>query len=322
MKVVITGSAGFLGSHLVDRYLRDGAEVLGVDNLLTGNESNLRAALDDRRFRFARADVASDAAGFAKLAAGAHLILHFASPASPADYAAHPLETLAANSRGTEACCRAALSTGARLLFASTSEVYGDPLEHPQAESYWGNVNPLGPRSCYDESKRFGEATVMAYGRASGLDAVIVRIFNTYGPRMRLHDGRVVPAFIDRALRGAPLTVHGDGTQTRSYCYVDDLIEGVVLSAASARARGLAVNLGSPDERSVLELAEIVSRLAGVPLALEHDSLPTDDPARRRPEISRARELLGWEPRVSLEDGLRLTIAAFARTHRDVVPGL
>ncbi|HXM19340.1 MAG TPA: NAD-dependent epimerase/dehydratase family protein [Candidatus Tumulicola sp.] len=309
MNVVVTGAAGFVGSHLVDRYLRDGAEVLGIDSLLTGSEDNLRGACKNPRFRFVRGDVASGDPQLMQPDGGAELVLHFASPASPVDYATNPFKTLAVNSRGTEACCLAALAMKARLVYASTSEVYGDPLQHPQAESYWGNVNPLGPRSCYDESKRFGEALVMAYVRERGLDARIVRIFNTYGPRMRRKDGRVVPTFIDQALRAEPLTIQGDGSQTRSYCYIDDLVEGVVRCAASELTSGIAVNLGNPDERNVRELAEIVSRLAGVPLKVVNKPLPLDDPARRCPDISRARELLGWEPHVSLEDGLRATIA-------------
>jgi nucleoside-diphosphate-sugar epimerase len=308
VRVVITGAAGFIGSHLVDRYLRDGAEVLGVDNLLTGSEENLAAARRDARFRFVRGDVASGEPELVAPKGGADLVLHFASPASPRDYAENPLATMAANSAGTQACCAAAIAMKARLVFASTSEVYGDPLVHPQPESYWGNVNPAGPRSCYDESKRFGEALVATYVRSAGLDGRIARIFNTYGPRMRSGDGRVVPTFIGQALRGQPLTVNGDGLQTRSYCHVDDMVEGITRLAASDRARGKTVNLGNPDERSVLDLAAIVSRLAGVPLAVTHALMPPDDPARRCPDIALARSLLGWEPRISLEDGLRATM--------------
>lgn len=316
MNVLITGGAGFIGSHLVDRYLAEGHHVLAVDNLLTGDLDNLRAAREHPRFRYLQADVTGDWQEIREHAGtyadGIDLILHFASPASPVDYANHPLETLCVNSLGTERCCRAALEWNARILFASTSECYGDPKEHPQREAYWGNVNPNGPRSCYDEAKRYGEAVVFAFMRAHDLDARVIRIFNTYGPRMRRNDGRVVPNFVSQALSGQPLTVYGDGKQTRSFCYVDDLVEGIVRCAASERTRGVVVNLGNPDEHTILDFARIVSEIVGVPLKTAYRPMPVDDPGRRCPDISRARQLLDWEPRVALEDGLRRAVASFA----------
>jgi nucleoside-diphosphate-sugar epimerase len=246
------------------------------------------------------------------------LILHFASPASPVDYAQLPLETLAVNSKGTEFCAKAALAFGARMLYASTSESYGDPLEHPQRETYWGNVNPVGLRSCYDESKRFGEALVMAYVRAKDLDARIIRIFNTYGPRMRQNDGRVVPNFLRQALRGEPLTIYGDGSQTRSFCYVSDLVAGIMACAASERTRGRVVNLGNPQEYPIAQFARIVSEVAGVALQTVSLPIPPDDPARRCPDISLARSLFGWEPKVPLRDGLERTLRDAAQRGENV----
>jgi nucleoside-diphosphate-sugar epimerase len=307
MRVVISGAAGFIGSHLADRYLADGHAVLGIDNLLTGSPGNLRTAFNNASFTFVEADVTHgiDVAG------DADLVLHFASPASPVDYGNHPLQTLRVNSRGTEVMAEFALARKARYLYASTSESYGDPLEHPQRETYWGNVNPVGVRACYDESKRYGEAFVAAMTRTQGLDGRIIRIFNTYGPRMRLHDGRVVPNFVRQALDGEELTVYGTGNQTRSFCYVDDLVEGIVRCAASPKTRGLVINLGNPDEHTIREFAEIVCRVVGVPLNVRQMPLPADDPARRCPDISLAREVLGWSPVIALEDGLRQTIASF-----------
>ncbi|HTA38183.1 MAG TPA: NAD-dependent epimerase/dehydratase family protein [Candidatus Acidoferrales bacterium] len=302
--VLIAGGAGFVGSHLTDRYLRDGWDVLAIDNLSTGSHHNLAEARTHRGFEFLERDVTELTGELRRC----DLILHFASPASPADYARHPIETMRANSVGTERCIALALEWDARLLFASTSEVYGDPHEHPQTESYWGNVNPIGARAAYDESKRFGEALIAASARARGLDARIVRIFNTYGPRMRVEDGRVVPNFISQALRGSPLTVYGDGRQTRSFCYVDDLVEGIVRCASCTAAAGRPVNLGNPEEHSIADFARIVGSTAGVSVTTQAMPLPPDDPMRRRPDISLARALLDWSPRVSLELGLKATI--------------
>ena len=310
MRALVTGAAGFVGSHFVDRLIAEGWEVVGVDNLLTGDAANLEHARRHSAFRFVECDVA--APGFADgVAAPARpdLIAHLASPASPVDYAAHPLETMAANSAGTDACARAAVMCKARLLYASTSETYGDPLEHPQHETYWGNVNPVGPRSPYDESKRFGEALVMAYIRARGLRATIVRIFNTYGPRMRAHDGRVIPAFVDQALHGRAMSIYGDGSQTRSFCYVSDLVDGLFKAATSERALGEVINLGNPREYTVLEVAKLVSRVCAVREEFRFAPMPVDDPARRCPDISRATTLLDWVPRVELQEGLQKTIA-------------
>lgn len=314
---LITGVAGFIGSHLCDAYLAQGWRVVGVDNLVTGNRENLEDALRSPHFDLLERDITEpprDLIDEIRRRCGAiDLILHFASPASPADYAAIPLETLAANSKGTEFCAQAALEWRARLLYASTSESYGDPLEHPQRETYWGHVNPVGPRSCYDESKRFGEALVMAYVREHDIDARIIRIFNTYGPRMRPRDGRVVPNFILQALRGEPLTVYGDGSQTRSFCYVDDLVAGIMACAASDATRGRVVNLGNPQEYPIAEFARIVSEVAGAPLQTQLAPMPPDDPGRRCPDITLARRLLGWEPKVPVREGLRRTIEQMRR---------
>jgi dTDP-glucose 4,6-dehydratase len=313
MRVVISGVAGFIGSHLVDRYLADDYEVVGIDNLLTGDTANLHDAERNVRFRFVQADVSGSLNDIVRLLgpSSVDLVLHFASPASPVDYGNYPVETLRVNSRGTENMAEVALAHKARFLYASTSESYGDPLQHPQRETYWGNVNPVGVRSCYDESKRYGEAFVSTLVRTQSLDGRIIRIFNTYGPRMQIDDGRVVPNFIRQALGGADLTVYGDGSQTRSFCYVDDLVEGIVRCAASERMRGQVLNLGNPEEHTIREFAEIVCRIADVPLKVKPLPLPPDDPSRRRPDISRARELLQWEPRVSLDEGLRRTIEFF-----------
>ncbi len=315
MRVLVTGGGGFIGSHLVDYYLARGHDVTAADNFITGSPANLADAATSVRFRLIEADVADEWPRVeAAFPAGTapDLILHFASPASPVDYAHRPIETMAVNSRGTENCLRAALAWDCRVLYASTSETYGDPLEHPQREEYWGNVNPVGPRSCYDESKRFGEALVATYVRVHDVDARVIRIFNTYGPRMRRDDGRVVPNFVTQALAGLPLTIYGDGKQTRSFCYVDDLVEGIARCAAAESTRGIVVNLGNPDEYPIRAFAEIVCRIAGVPLAIEPSPMPPDDPGRRCPDISRAKRLLEWEPLVDIEQGLTRTFAAFA----------
>jgi nucleoside-diphosphate-sugar epimerase len=314
MRVLITGAAGFIGSHLVSAYLRAGHRVIGADNLLTGNRRNVHAMSENQDFELLDLDVSGDISTLTSMFAAEgppNLVLHFASPASPVDYGNHPIETLRVNSRGTEALAELALLYNAAFLYASTSEAYGDPLEHPQRETYWGNVNPIGVRSCYDESKRYGEAFVSTMVRTQGLNGRIIRIFNTYGPRMQIDDGRVVPNFVKQALKGEPLTIYGDGSQTRSFCYVDDLVEGIVRCAASDKTRGTVVNLGNPEEHSIREFAEIVCRIADVPLKIQPMPLPPDDPARRCPDISRAKELLGWEPQISLEDGLRRTITYF-----------
>ncbi len=315
MVVLITGAAGFIGSHLVDRYLADGSVVIGVDNLITGGEANLARARENDRFTFIHADVAVPWDGvideLERRGTLPNLILHFASPASPIDYFEFPVATMMANSAGTHRCLDAAAHWNCRLLYASTSESYGDPLVHPQREDYWGNVNPVGPRACYDESKRFGEALTMTYVRSAGADARIIRIFNTYGPRMRPKDGRVVSTFIMQALQGEPLTIYGDGSQTRSFCYVDDLVEGIMRCAASDATRGRVVNLGNPEEYTIAQLAQIVSEILGVPLHVDNRPSREDDPTRRKPDIGVARELLGWEPKISCADGLRRTIEYF-----------
>lgn len=312
--VVITGGAGFIGSHLVDRYVSDEWNVVVLDNLLTGHQRNIEGALRKGAVRLVKHDVSES---WDKIVTEVErdgkpeLVLHFASPASPIDYGNYPIETLRVNSKGTENAALAALSWGARFLYASTSESYGDPKEHPQVESYWGNVNPVGVRSCYDESKRYGEAMVSTLLRTHALDGRIIRIFNTYGPRMALNDGRVVPNFVKQALSGQPLTVYGTGSQTRSFCYVSDLVEGIFRCASSERARGLVVNLGNPREERIDSFASIIASLVGVPLHVEHKPLPPDDPARRCPDIALARQLLDWSPVVALEDGLRQTILYF-----------
>ena len=313
MRVVVSGAAGFIGSHLVDRYLADGYYVIGIDNLLTGSLENLSEARGNDRFTFVEADVTGDLSETVGVLGDGRLdlVLHFASPASPVDYGNEPIATLRVNSRGTEAMAELALRYDAAFLYASTSESYGDPLEHPQRESYWGNVNPVGVRSCYDESKRYGEALVSTLVRTEDLNGRIVRIFNTYGPRMQLDDGRVVPNFIRQALAGEELTLYGQGTQTRSFCFVDDLVEGIVRCAASPQTRGMVVNLGNPDEYPIRKFAEIVSDAVGVPLRIKPMPLPPDDPTRRCPDISRARQMLGWRPAVSLDEGLRRTINYF-----------
>ena len=311
MKVLITGAAGFVGSHLVERYLADGETVIGVDNLCTGARENVADALRSPAFTFIEADVSADWSGILNALEGLDLVLHFASPASPIDYEGLALETMMVNSLGTQRCCEAAKLFGARLLYASTSECYGDPLEHPQNERYWGNVHSTGPRACYDESKRYGEAYVATFARKRDLDARIIRIFNTYGPRMRADDGRVVPNFIGQALRGEPLTIYGNGAQTRSFCYVSDLVEGITRVANAPGESGTITNLGNPEEHTIRAFAEIVSQIAGVALHVVERDLPIDDPKRRCPDITRARERFGWEPVVALRNGLQKTYEFF-----------
>jgi len=305
MRIVITGGAGFLGSHLCDVLVRRGDRVVCVDDLSTGSVANIAELLGCRRFHFIEADVS------AALAVHGHVdvVAHLASPASPPDYLRRPLETLAVGSRGTENALRLAERSRARFVLASTSEVYGDPVEHPQREGYWGNVNPVGPRSVYDEAKRYAEAVTMAYHRHHGVNTGIVRIFNTYGPRMRPEDGRVVSSFITQALNGQALTIYGDGSQTRSFCYVDDLVRGIVSMIDSGEVGP--INLGVPEERTVTELAELVLELTGSDSVLEYHPLPTDDPTRRRPDITLATARLGWRPEVSTEEGLQRTHAWF-----------
>ena len=309
MHCLITGGAGFIGSHLCDRLLAEGHRVACVDNLLTGAEANLDGARRQPSFRFLQHDITAPLAWSEPL----DFVLHLASPASPVDYLKHPLETLAVGSAGTWNALELARAAGAKFLLASTSEVYGDPQVHPQPETYWGHVNPIGPRSCYDEAKRFAEALTMAFRRTHGLDTRIIRIFNTYGPRMRLNDGRAVPTFIGQAMRGEPLTVFGDGTQTRSFCYVDDLIEGIrrVMECSCHDP----INLGNPDERSLLEIAQrIAAQLPGAAGRIEFRPLPVDDPKQRRPDLSTAKRLLAWAPQVPLDEGLIRTIA-WCRQH-------
>jgi dTDP-glucose 4,6-dehydratase len=304
-RAVILGAAGFIGSHLADRVLAEGWRVTGVDNLVTGTRRNLEHLAREPRFDFVEADICDPL----EISGRIDAVLDFASPASPIDYLKHPFETLHVGSIGVENALRLAKKTGARFLLSSTSEVYGDPLEHPQRESYWGNVNPIGPRAVYDEAKRFAEAITMAYRRYEKVDVRIARIFNTYGPRMRLDDGRVVPTFVAQALRNEPITMFGDGSQTRSFCYVDDEVEGLWrLFLSDVRDP---VNVGNPHELTILEFAKAVQRLVGASVPIVQKPLPEDDPKVRRPDITRAKELLGWEPKVSFDDGMKRTIAWF-----------
>ncbi|MBI2678999.1 MAG: SDR family oxidoreductase [Candidatus Koribacter versatilis] len=311
MRALVTGGAGFLGSHLCDALLAEGCAVIAVDNLLTGARENLEHLGNERRFEFREHDVCEPFD-----VGSVDLVFHLASPASPVDYLQYGLETLRAGSAGTTNALAVAQKHGARFVLASTSECYGDPKEHPQSETYWGNVNPVGPRSVYDESKRFAEATTMAYRRYRQVDTRIVRLFNTYGPRMQLNDGRVVPNFLQQALRGEDLTVYGSGAQTRSFCYVTDLVDGLLRMARSAEAaklNGSPVNLGNPEEFTVLDCAYLVLHLTGSRSGIRHMALPEDDPQQRRPDIAIARAVLGWEPKVDLSAGLRLSLEYFRR---------
>lgn len=305
MRFLVSGAAGFVPSHLCDLLLSKGHTVVGVDNFLTGSAANIAHLAANPEFQFVEADVCAPLPDFGAV----DCVIHAASPASPKDYYEYPIETLDVGSAGSRNLLELARANGARYLVTSTSECYGDPLEHPQVETYWGNVNPVGPRSCYDESKRFAEAITMAYHRKYGLRTNIARIFNTYGPRMKLNDGRVVPQFMDQALSGRPITIYGDGLQTRSFCYVSDLVRGLFLLSQSDER--LPVNLGNPVERTMLQFAETIQRLTGTASEIVFEPLPEDDPKRRRPDISKAKRLLGWEPEVSLEEGLKPTIAYF-----------
>lgn len=304
-RILITGAAGFLGSHLCDKFIGKGYEVIGMDNLITGNLKNIEHLFPEKQFSFYHHDVSR----FIHIPGHLDYILHFASPASPIDYLKIPIQTLKVGSLGTHNCLGLALNKKARILVASTSEVYGDPLVHPQTEDYWGNVNPVGPRGVYDEAKRFQEAMTMAYHTYHGVETRIVRIFNTYGPRMRLNDGRALPAFIGQALRGQDLTVFGDGSQTRSFCYVDDLVEGIYRLLLSDYVQP--VNIGNPDEISLKDFAEEIIKLTGTSQQIVYKPLPKDDPKQRQPDITRARELLGWEPTVSRAEGLKATYEYF-----------
>ena len=303
----MSGAAGFIGSHFCDRLVAEGHHVIGLDNLITGSRRNIEHLKGNSRFEFRQGDVCQSV----DIDGPFDGVLHLASLASPVDYLAHPIETLDVGSAGTRNLLEVARRDNARFLLTSTSECYGDPLVHPQVETYWGNVNPVGLRSCYDESKRYAEALTMAYHRVHKLRTNIARIFNTYGPRMQLDDGRVVPAFIDQALRGKPMTVFGEGSQTRSFCYVRDLVDGLFRLAMSDER--YPVNLGNPQEMTILEFAERIQRLTGANSPLEFKPLPQDDPKRRQPDIAKAKKVLSWEPKVGLEEGLRETIEYFRK---------
>ncbi|HUC77266.1 MAG TPA: UDP-glucuronic acid decarboxylase family protein [Vicinamibacterales bacterium] len=303
-RIVITGAAGFIGSHLAETLLDRGYSVIGIDNLLTGDTSNI-SQLANRDFQFIKHDVTN----YIYIEGPVDFVLHWASPASPIDYLELPIPTLKVGALGTHKALGLAKAKGARFVLASTSEVYGDPLEHPQKESYWGNVNPVGPRGVYDEAKRFAEAMTMAYHRYHGVDTKIVRIFNTYGPRMRMNDGRAVPAFMSQALRNEDVTVFGDGRQTRSFTYITDLVDGIIRLMLSGENDPM--NIGNPHEMTIKEIAQTIIRMIGSKSRLIYKELPTDDPKQRRPDITRARTILGWEPKVQLEEGLSKTIEYF-----------
>ncbi|MDR6808156.1 dTDP-glucose 4,6-dehydratase [Dyadobacter sp. BE34] len=304
-RVLITGAAGFLGSHLCERFLKEGMYVIGMDNLITGDMRNIEHLMPNPNFEFYHHDVTK----YVHVPGELDYIMHFASPASPIDYLKIPIQTLKVGAMGTHNLLGLARAKKSRFIIASTSEVYGDPLVHPQTEDYWGHVNPIGPRGCYDEAKRYQEAITMAYHRYHGLETRIVRIFNTYGPRMRLNDGRVLPAFMGQALRGEDITVFGDGTQTRAFCYVDDLVEGIYRLLMSDYS--LPVNIGNPKEITIGQFAEEIIKLTGTDQKVVYKPLPQDDPKQRQPDISKAKEILGWEPKVSREEGLRITYDYF-----------
>jgi dTDP-glucose 4,6-dehydratase len=303
MRILLTGGAGFLGSHLCERLLAEGHKVICMDNLITGRKDNISHLIGNDNFEFIKNDVSK----YVVVKGELDYVMHFASPASPVDYLKHPIKTLKVGSLGTHNSLGVAKEHGSKFLLASTSEVYGDPLVNPQPETYWGNVNPIGPRGVYDEAKRFGEALTLAYHRSHGIDTKIARIFNTYGERMRHHDGRVVPTFIDQAIKGEPLTVYGDGSQTRSFCYVSDLVEGIYRLMMSGLNEP--VNIGNPLELSVLEFAEKIKEITGLNNEIIFKPLPVNDPKVRRPDITKAKKELGWEPVIKLEEGLERTIA-------------
>jgi dTDP-glucose 4,6-dehydratase len=317
LRYLISGAAGFIGSHMCDLLLDEGHSVIAVDNLITGSLENIEHLRPQPKFEFHEIDVTRSF----EIGGNIHCVMHMASLASPKDYLEHPIETLESGSSGTRNMLEIARRHSATFLLTSTSECYGDPLEHPQKETYWGNVNPVGPRSCYDESKRYAEAITMAYHREYGLKTNIARIFNTYGPRMQLKDGRVVPAFIDQALNGEPLTIYGDGSQTRSFCYVSDLVRGLYLLSKSDER--YPVNLGNPREMTILQFADCIKGVVGANAEIVFHSLPQDDPKRRQPDINKAREVLGWEPRVVLEEGIAVTFEYFrAKLERSAVPAI
>ena len=313
MRIVVSGAAGFIGSHMCDRLLAEGHTVVALDNFLTGSPRNIQHLKGAERFQFIEQDITRPFS----IEGAVDAVVNMASPASPKDYLEHPIETLEVGSIGTQHMLQLAQKNNARFLLTSTSECYGDPMVHPQVETYWGNVNPVGPRSCYDESKRYAEAVTMAYHRKHGVRTTIARIFNTYGPRMKLDDGRVVPAFLDQALREAPMTVFGTGSQTRSFCYVSDLVDGLYRLLLSEER--YPVNLGNPREMTILEFAEHIRRMTGTRSQIVYQPLPEDDPKQRQPNIDKARRVLGWEPKVTLEEGLKPTVEYFRGVQASLV---
>ena len=314
-KVLITGAAGFIGSHLCDRFIKEGFYVIGIDSFLTGSPDNIAHLIGNEKFKFIKYDVTN----FIYIPDKIDIILHFACPASPVDYLNNPIHTMKVDSLGTINTLGLAKAKKARYIFASTSEIYGDPRVHPQPETYWGNVNPIGIRSVYDEAKRFSEALTMAYYRKHNLDTRIVRIFNTYGPRMRINDGRVVPNFITQALKNEPITVYGDGTQTRSFCYVDDLVEGIFRMATIDKLNGEVINLGNPEEYKIIDFAQIIKRLINSKSSIIFKTLPQDDPKQRKPDITRIKTTLQWEPKIGLNEGLKKTINWFKKINKELV---
>ncbi len=311
-KVLITGAAGFIGSHLCDRFIKEGFYAIGIDSFLTGRPDNIAHLIGNEKFKFIKYDVTN----FIYIPDKIDIILHFACPASPMDYLNHPIHTMKVDSLGTINTLGLAKTKKARYIFASTSEIYGDPRVHPQPETYWGNINPIGPRSVYDEAKRFSEALTMAYHREHKVVTRIVRIFNTYGPRMRMNDGRVVPNFITQALKNKPITVYGDGTQTRSFCYIDDLVEGIFRMATMDKLTGEVINLGNPEEYKIIDFAKIIKRLINSKSSIIFKTLPQDDPTRRCPDITLAKKVLGWQPKIGLQKGLKRVIDYFKETIR------